>query len=103
MEKRQIFEMKGHKYHYDELLFWLQKKYGDRLGLFLTNRLAKMIRKTGNFCINNLRVDKEKNIVEMLIYNKQKNNGCCDFYDKKLEFINDGKKEYYWIGFNFGH
>lgn len=41
----------GNSRYYDSTLKWLSSKYGEKIGLFLTKRLCKMIRQTKDLCI----------------------------------------------------
>jgi hypothetical protein len=96
--------MKGDSFHYDVLLAQLTEEYGVRLGSFLANRFAKAIKRTGDLCIDNLRVADADNPEEMARYEKAKESGCCGFHDQKLTFRSfDSPPKQYWIGFNYGH
>lgn len=96
--------MKGHKYHYDELVETMTNKYGSRLGTFLAKRFARAIRRTNDLCIDNLRVAKVDSIPEMERYKDAQSKGCCTLYDSKLTFkSDDAPTQHYWIGFNYGH
>jgi len=49
--------------------------------------------------VDNFRVAKFGNTSQMRRYKRDRNNGCCGFYDK----IVDGPGGKYLIGFNYGH
>lgn len=50
-------------------------------------------------CVDNVRVAKVNNPIELAKYDAQKNKGCCGSYDTKV--MVRGKK--YYIGCNYGH
>lgn len=92
---------------YNDTKSWLIRKYGHRVGTFLTNRLAKMIRKTKDTCLDNFRIAEVGTIEEFEYYIRQEL-GCCGFADE--EFIFKDKllglipyKRKFIIGFNYGH
>lgn len=86
-------------YYYDMLLEQMKSEYGDKLGTFLTNRFAKMIRLVNDSCIDNYRVCKVGDVESEDKYQKQLEDGCCGFIDREFHFDND----IYRIGFNYGH
>lgn len=96
----------GDSTYYDETLKWLTSKYGKKTGLFLTNRLAKMIRQTDDYCMDNFRVA-EEGTPEMKTYEQTKKNGCCGFNDEKFIFKEKTlfgiKERVFWMGYNYGH
>jgi hypothetical protein len=93
------------KYH--DMLDMLCKKYGNKLGCFLTNRLAKMIRVRKAECIDNLRIARVGYTSSMLEYNRQLADGCCGFADEEFVFARRVGplcfKSTWKIGFNYGH
>jgi len=95
----------GDSTYYDNLRSRLSKKYGNQRGLFLANRLARDIRKTNDFCMDNWRVAKVGNEEEEKLYQEAIKNGCCGFQDAEYTFIDKvtGEKEVFKIGYNFGH
>jgi hypothetical protein len=91
---------------YHEIKAGLQRKYGDREGLFLANRFASAYRRYClDNCADNFRFALMSNPFELMQYNRNKENGCCGFYDEELVFIDRDTKEEkkFVIGFNFGH
>jgi hypothetical protein len=96
--------MKGKHYHYLLLLEMMSTKYGNRLGIFLANRLAREINRTGDCCISHLRVARSDNEIEMKIFKKISDDGCCGSKEWKVTFnSNDAPSVDYWLGFNYGH
>jgi hypothetical protein len=98
----------GNSRYYDSTLKWLTSKYGEKIGLFLTNRLSKMIRQTDDCCMDNFRVA-EEDTTETKHYKEAVKNGCCGFNDQKFVFktydakSSTIKERVFWIGYNFGH
>jgi hypothetical protein len=89
-------------YYYDHIVKWLSIKYGDKIGRFLSNRLAKMIRKTNDFCMDNFRVA-EVGTKEVKKFEEQSKNGCCGSYENKFIFKEKNKNRIFLIGYNYGH
>lgn len=72
---------------YHEIKAGLQRKYGNREGLFLANRFASAYRRYGmNNCADNFRFALMSNPFELMQYNRNKENGCCGFYDEEFVF-----------------
>lgn len=98
---------------YEEMKQYLQDRYGKSVGLFLCNRLAKMIRKRGlqdSCVIDNLRIARVGYTSHELAYSEAKKNGCCGFADEVFEYKSKsvlgklfGVKTQWKIGFNYGH
>ena len=96
------------KEKYDDLKESMIKEFGLQLGTFLANRIAKAIRKTKDLCIDNFRVARTWNPVEMAQYNKAREQGCCGFWDEEVVFTHKVLgvpvwKEKFIFGFNYGH
>lgn len=98
---------------YEESKQYLQSRYGKSVGLFLVNRLAKMIRRRGlqdSCVIDNLRVARVGYTSHELAYAEALKNGCCGFADEVFEYKSKsvlgkifGIKTQWKIGFNYGH
>lgn len=98
---------------YEEAKQYLQSRYGKSVGLFLVNRLAKMIRRRGlqdSGVIDNLRVARVGYTSHELAYAEALKRGCCGFADEVFEYKSRsviGKlfhiKTKWKIGFNYGH
>ena len=74
--------------------------FGPKLGTFLANRFASLIRQTGQDpCMDNFRIAEVGNKEQEVAYEKQRAAGCCGSIDAVFDF--DDKK--YRIGFNYGH
>lgn len=100
-----VIQTPGDSTYYDSMKSWLSNKYGEKQGLFLANRLARDIRKTNDFCMDNFRAVKIGNKVEEKAYEEALKQGCCGFRDAEYTFIDKktGEKEVYKIGYNYGH
>ena len=97
----------GDSSYYDRNKRILSKKYGSKVGTFLVNRLAKMIRDTDDFCMDNLRVA-EIGTPEEVSYRKQRDAGCCGSFDMQYIFTDKlcgfiPYKRRFLIGYNYGH
>jgi hypothetical protein len=96
--------VKGHQYHYKGLLALLASQYEMRLAVFLANRFAREIRKTGDCCITHFRVARADNEDEMKKFHETVENGCCGSKDWQVTFnSHDAPPVDYWLGFNYGH
>lgn len=96
--------MKGQRYHYLALLEMMSAEYGKRLGVFLANRFAREIRRTGDCCISHFRVARADNEAEMKLFKETSDDGCCASKEWKVTFnSHDAPPVDYWLGFNYGH
>jgi hypothetical protein len=93
---------------YDSMSRKLVERYGPKLGQFLTNRLASMIRKRKAECLSHLRICKIGDPVSEGVYDDIEDDGCCGSYSETFEFkhkifgmVTHTSK--YKIGFNYGH
>lgn len=85
---------------YNMMRLDLSATYGSKLGAFLANRFAKLIRQTGQDpCMDNFRIAEVGNAEQEAEYERLRSSGCCGSVDATFDF--DDKK--YMIGFNYGH
>jgi hypothetical protein len=71
----------------------------DNITLWASRRLNELSRDES--CVDNYRVAKVGNTCQERRYRRQKNRGCCGFYDIVDLCPIDGKS--YRLGFNYGH
>ena len=87
---------------YRATLIYLQKRYGERRGKFIANRLARAIRKTGiDPCMDNFRFADAADPAEMARYEEQRRDGCCGSVDERVTYHPTGQT--FLFGFNYGH
>jgi hypothetical protein len=84
---------------YRDAVEYMQRRYGTKLGLFLANRFAKMIRKRRAECISDVRICCITDPVSVQEFERIRAGGCCG--SAEAEFVFDGRC--YRIGFNYGH
>ena len=87
--------------HFDSLVSWLSKRYGDELGLWLAKRAAAEIRKKDDPCMDNLRICDEAIPAEVEEYERRRSSGCCGFCDVRLHHYKTDRR--FLFGFNYGH
>jgi hypothetical protein len=71
-----IIETPGDSSQYDRLVSTMQKRFGKKQGLFLSNRIAKAIRQANDLCISNFRLARKGNSKEVARYKMARSNGC---------------------------
>jgi hypothetical protein len=101
METWAEWEKRNKSIYYDGLLKSMKRRYGPKLGTFLTNRFAKRIKRTGDCLITDVRVARRRNLFEVLDFCCSR--GCCASLEWEETFYDNGKKVVYLLGFNYGH
>ena len=87
---------------YDQQKRRLQLEWGDRLGAFICNRMARMIKRRAATCLSHERVSVGDSGLDE--YEEIRRSGCCGFADDEFEFIDDaGAFLTVRIGFCYGH
>lgn len=84
---------------YREAVDSLQSEYGPKLGLFLANRFAGLIRKHKAECITHVRVCCIGDPIGTYRYRQIEKDGCCASASGIFRF----DLRFYRIGFNYGH
>lgn len=93
---------------YNSTLDYMQKRYGKQVGLFLTNRVAKMIKSRKAECISDFRVCVVGNRESEANFDEIASHGCCGCAEETFVF----KHRFlgitltttsYKVGFNYGH
>lgn len=75
----------------------LEKRYGRMIASLICLKMGKLVDEKDN--LSNIRVARCSSRTEMKRYGRQKEQGCCGFFDQKFKI--GGR--YYMIGFNYGH
>lgn len=105
-EERSISERRDSS-EYDSAKSMLIRQYGDRLGTFLVNRLAKMIRKRQATCLSHFRICEIGNKQQEEQFSEISRSGCCGSAEEIFEFKSGWqelwKSRKFKIGFNYGH
>ena len=89
---------------YETMLDSFIKQYGEHKGKFITNRLAKMIRRCNDMCLDNFRIADKNDPIAVDAYEDAQSHGCCGFADDEFEYTAHGKAPtIIMLGFNYGH
>jgi hypothetical protein len=81
---------------------WLQCCHGEKIGLWLTKRAGKDLRKLDLDCVDNFRTREGKQATQS--YEEKRKDGCCGSFDKRYEFKRRIlPSRFFWVGLNYGH